>query len=127
MVIVLGNILIETDFIEKVEQKSDHTCEIQFSSGCSLEVVCGVSTTKLGAGEFDGTASQFLLYIANSKSPGFINSDSEFIDVKGLSSSEILGRIATIRLNTHKTLKEAAESLSIDTRTFKAYLRIGES
>ena len=65
MKIILGTVIIETDYIETIIKKSPHTCEIIFNSGYTLETVCGVKTAKLNVGEFDGDSDQFLAYIEN--------------------------------------------------------------
>ena len=65
MKITLGTVVIETNYIETIAKNSPHTCEVTFISGNLLEIVCGVRTTKLNVGEFDGDSDQFLAYIEN--------------------------------------------------------------
>ena len=45
MKLCVGKFLIETDYIEMVEQLSPHTVKLYFVSGEILDVVCGIKTT----------------------------------------------------------------------------------
>ena len=65
MKIRLGKVLIDTQYIVVVTQKSPSICQIQFTSGNILEVVCGIKTANREIAVFDGDCSQFLDYIEN--------------------------------------------------------------
>ena len=45
MKLLVGSILIETDHIEIVEKLTPHTVKLQFVSGHTLEVICGLKST----------------------------------------------------------------------------------
>ncbi len=63
MKIRLGKVLINTQHIVAVTQKSPSICQIQFTSGSTLDVVCGINTTNRDIAVFDGDSSQLLDYI----------------------------------------------------------------
>ena len=65
MKIRLGKVLINTQYIVAVTQKSPSICLIQFTSGNTLEVVCGIKIANKDIAVFDGDGSQFLDYIEN--------------------------------------------------------------
>lgn len=44
MKLLVGKMLIETDYIEIVEKLTEHTVRLNFVSGYTLEVVCGVKS-----------------------------------------------------------------------------------
>ena len=69
MKIRLGKVLIDTQHIVAVTQKSLSICQIQFTSGNTLDVVCGIKTTNRDIAVFDGDSSQFLDYIENIDKP----------------------------------------------------------
>ena len=50
MKLILNKVMIEVNHIEAIVQKSTQTCEIQFVSGYTIEVVCGVKTTRSDVG-----------------------------------------------------------------------------
>ena len=50
----------------------------------------------------------------------------EKIDVAGKTADEILGMVATIRVNQFGMKKQAADSLGVDIRTLKRYSEIGQ-
>ena len=60
-----GNTVIETDHIEYTQKFSSGSAKIYFTSGYTLDVVCGIKTSDSRAATFDGTAEQFLNTIEN--------------------------------------------------------------
>lgn len=67
MKLQVGKILIETDYIEMVEQLSDHTVKLFFVSGKSLDVVCGIKTT--AAAIWPQDADAFIRMLQNTEKP----------------------------------------------------------
>ncbi len=65
MKIRLGKVLIDTQHIVAVTQKSPSVCQIEFTSGNTLDVVCGIKTANQDIALFDGDGNQFLDYIEN--------------------------------------------------------------
>ena len=65
MKIRLGKVLIDTQYIVAATQKSPSICQIQFTSGNTLDVVCGIKSTNRDMAVFDGDSSEFLDYIEN--------------------------------------------------------------
>ena len=65
MKLLLGKTLIETDHIETVERMSPQTVKIQFRSGKTLEVVCGMKTTHPAVSDQD--ADGFIQTLLNTE------------------------------------------------------------
>lgn len=65
MKIRCGNTIIETDYIEYTQKLSSGAAKVYFTSGQTLEVLCGLKTTDPRAATFEGTADQFLDTIEN--------------------------------------------------------------
>lgn len=63
----VGKCLIETDYIELVEQLSTHNVKLFFASGKVLEVVCGVKTTSPAT--WDKEAEAFIETLQNTDVP----------------------------------------------------------
>ncbi|MDE0467637.1 MAG: hypothetical protein OYL97_11310 [Candidatus Poribacteria bacterium] len=59
----LGNVLIETDYIEVVERVSPHTVKVFFVSGKVLDVHCGIKSN--AAAFWDQDANGFIQTIHN--------------------------------------------------------------
>ena len=60
-----GNTVIETDHIEYTQKLSSGMAKRYFTSGYTLDVVCGIKSTDPRAATFDRTAGQFLDTIEN--------------------------------------------------------------
>lgn len=56
MKLLLGKVLIETDYIEYVEKVTPHTVKCYFVSGNALDVVCAVKTTSPATWDLDTDA-----------------------------------------------------------------------
>ena len=67
MKLLLGKLLIETDYIETVERVAPHTVKVGFVSGYILEVHCGIKTTAPAV--WDQNADGFIQTIQNADCP----------------------------------------------------------
>lgn len=67
MKLQVGKILIETDYIERVERQSEHTVKLFFVSGRSVDVVCGIKTT--AAATWPQDADAFIRVLQNTEKP----------------------------------------------------------
>ena len=69
MKLQVGKVLIETDYIERVERLSQHTVKLFFVSGKSVEVVCGIKTTSASAATWPEDADAFIRVLQNTEKP----------------------------------------------------------
>lgn len=63
MKLLLGKVLIETDYIESVERVAPHTVKVFFVYGNTLEVRCGIKTNAVATWNQD--ADGFIQTIQN--------------------------------------------------------------
>ena len=75
MKLLVGKVLIETDYIEAVEQLSPHTVRIYFVSGHTFEVVCGIKTS--GPAFWNQKVEGFMQTIQNTDSAKLAKKDGE--------------------------------------------------
>lgn len=67
MKLQVGKVLIETDYIERVERLSQHTVKLFFVSGEILDVVCGIKST--AAATWPEDADAFIRVLQNTEKP----------------------------------------------------------
>lgn len=67
MRLLLGNHLIETDYIESVEKLAPHSVKLYFISGHQLTVTCGVKS--IGSAFWPEDANKFMTLLANTDTP----------------------------------------------------------
>ena len=66
MKLLIGKVLVETDYIETAERLTAHTVRLNFVSGDTLEVICGLKSTHLAVWNQD--ADGFIQTIQNTDS-----------------------------------------------------------